>query len=76
MDQESKNELNESQVTYSGSKKITVFNSIEEENEHTWRQYAAMTPEERLAAVTRMRLTTYPHLNTNLKPWGNTLYFD
>jgi hypothetical protein len=71
-----KNELNDSQAAYSGSKKITFFKSIEEENEHTLHQYASMTPQESLAAVTRMRLTAFPYLNANLKPWGNTLYFD
>ncbi len=70
------NVVNEPSATYSSFNKITIFQSIEEENEHTWRQYASMTPEESLAAVTRMRLNTFPHLNTNLKPWGNTLYFD
>lgn len=63
-------------VTHPGSRNIIFFNSMEEENDHTHRQYATMTPEKRLAAVTQMRLTTYPHLNTNLNPWGNTVYFD
>ena len=69
------NIIHESPAADTG-KKITFFGSMEEENEYTLRQYASMTPEESLAAVTRMRLTAYPYLNTNLKPWGNTLYFD
>ncbi|HLF34696.1 MAG TPA: hypothetical protein VI583_10675, partial [Cyclobacteriaceae bacterium] len=67
--------VNEPAAPYA-NKKITFFKSMQEENEYTWRQYALMTPEECLALVTRMRLTAYPYLNTNLKPWGNTLYFD
>jgi hypothetical protein len=69
------NTANEPPTTYA-NKRITFFVSVEEENEYTLRRYASMTPEARLAAVTHMRLTAYPYLNTNLKPWGNTLYFD
>ena len=57
-------------------KKIIFFSSFEEENEYTYKRYAEMTPQECLAAVTFMRLTTYPYLDTNLNPWGNTVYFD
>jgi len=69
------NTVSEPAAVYA-NKKITFFKSIEEENEHTWRQYAALSPEERLAAVTKIRLAAYPRLNTILNPWGNTLYFD
>ena len=69
------NIINEPQ-SFKNGEEIIFFASMQEENEYTWRQYALMTPEECLALVTRMRLTAYPYLNTNLKPWGNTLYFD
>lgn len=69
------NTVSEPAAPYAG-KKITFFNSMQEENEYTMRQYASMTPEERLAAVTRMRLIAYPQLNTNPQPWGKIIYFD
>lgn len=68
--------VSESQLGYSGSREITIFPSIEEENQYTYQQYASMTPEESLEAVTRMRLRAFPHLNTSFKPWGKTLFFD
>ena len=69
------NEANEPVGEY-GSKKITFFKSFEEENAYTHKQYAAMSPEERLASVTLMRLTAFPYLNTNVNPWGSIIYFD
>lgn len=55
---------------------IRVFDSFEEENEYTLRSYAQLTPEERLASVTRMRLTAHPYLYESLKPWGRKIYID
>lgn len=74
-DQNRPDALSEAGADYAGSK-IIFFNSFEEENEFTHRSYAALSPEERLAVVTLMRLTAYPYLNTNLDPWGKTIYFD
>jgi hypothetical protein len=55
---------------------ITFFNSFEEMNEATYRGYAAMLPEECLAAVTLLRLTRYPYLNIEMDPWGKIIYFE
>lgn len=57
-------------------KTVRIFNSFEEENEYTIRSYAALSPEERLASVTQMRLTAHPYLENELRPWGNKIYFD
>jgi len=69
------NTVNETTTTYT-NKQIAFFKSFEEENEYTRRQYASMTPEECLGVVTRMRLTAFPYLDFNLKPWGDTIFFD
>lgn len=58
------------------NKTIRFFKSFDEMDEYTYRQYASYTPAESLAIVTYMRLTSYPHLNTDLNPWGNQVYFD
>ncbi len=57
-------------------KTFRVFNSFEEENEYTCRSYAQLTPEERLATVTQMRLTAHPYLGQKTRPWGKRIYFD
>lgn len=67
------NKVREPKAVY---KTIQIFDSFEEENEYTWRSYAQLTPEERLASVTRMRLTAHPYLNENSKPWGRKIYID
>jgi hypothetical protein len=62
-------------VSYEG-KEITFFKSLEEENLNTHQSYADLSPEECLAIVTRMRLAIHPSLNTDINPWGKTIYFD
>jgi len=57
-------------------KTVRIFNSFEEENEYTIYSYAKLSPEERLASVTHLRLTAHPHLEKDLWPWGNNIYFD
>lgn len=70
------NMVNEPHVATFQGDEIRFFNSIADENDFTLRQFAQMTPEERLALVTKMRLRNYPILNTNIKPWGKEIYFD
>lgn len=70
-----KDNVQEPETAYN-TKRITFFDSFEEENEYTCRSYARLTPEERLAAVTTMRLTAHPHLNEESRPWGEKIYYD
>ena len=72
---ENKNEANEPSENY-GNQNILIFKSLEEENEYTHRQYAALTPEKRISIVTQMRLTAFPYLKDNLNPWGTIIFFD
>jgi len=72
---EDKTEVNEPQAEY-GDKEMIFFNSFEEMNEYDHRLYASLTPEECLSEVTAMRLRMYPHLKTNLYPWGKEIYKD
>jgi hypothetical protein len=53
MKEKKKNQLGEPETAYH-KKRILFFKSIEEEEEATMRDRMLMTPEERLALVTRM----------------------
>ena len=65
----------EPEVSY-GEKRITFYDSMEEMNEHDYKYYASLSPEESLALVTRLRVTAHPYLKDNLNPWGDIIYFD
>lgn len=53
MEEKNKNQLREPETAYH-KKRIQFFKSFEEEEEATMRDRMLMTPEERLALVTRM----------------------
>ena len=71
---EAKKKLNEPLSHYGNE--IQIFSSFDEENEYTYRSYAALKPEECLKAVTIMRITAHPYLNINSWPWDDKIYFN
>lgn len=58
------NELNEPTAEYTPAKKkrITFFNSFEEENEHNYKMLAGMSYEERLTNLEERRKVSLHHL--------------
>ena len=54
MEDETKHKAEEPAAEY-GKKRIMVFNSFEEENEYTQRQYAALSYEERMTNLETLR---------------------